>query len=341
MPRSLLPGLFLEPTSAREYHSTAVGPIFVGGAGVQWEPWKGTVEMKPGLVLFAFLTVIFLLMGAPLEAAEGADAGSRVDCWVSILPQAFLVKSVGGDRVNVRVMVGPGQAPHTYEPTARQLSDLASARLYFSVGVAFEEALIPRIERNFRSVEIVDMTPGVARRSVSESETHGHGADDPHVWLSPRMAAIMARNTANALAAADPDGAEIYRNNSRALETELERVDEEIAALLQPYRGREIFVFHPAYGYFTDAYGLSQTAIEENGAAPGPRHLAEVIDRAREQGAKAVFIQPQVSASYAATVAKAIGAKLVTLDPLAEDYIENLRKMARDIATGLDKPRSQ
>ncbi len=89
---------------------------------------------------------------------------ARVDCWVSILPQAFLVKSVGGDRVNVRVMVGPGQVPHTYEPTARQLSELASARLFFSVGVAFEEALVPRIERNFRSVKIVDMTAGVKKR---------------------------------------------------------------------------------------------------------------------------------------------------------------------------------
>ena len=83
---------------------------------------------------------------------------------------------------------------------------------------------------------------------------------------------------------------------------------------------------------------LNQIAIEENGAAPGPRHLAEVIDRARKQGTKTVFIQPQVSASYAETVAKAIGAKMVTMDPLAEDYIENLRAMARKIASGLGEP---
>jgi zinc transport system substrate-binding protein len=100
-------------------------------------------------------------------------------------------------------------------------------------------------------------------------------------------------------------------------------------------------VFHPAYGYFTDAYGLEQIAIEENGAAPGLRHLAEVIDRARKQGTKTVFIQPQVSASYAETVAKAIGAKMVTMDPLAEDYIENLRAMARKIASGLGEPGTQ
>lgn len=317
--------------------------------------------MKRNRVLLRFACFLSGLLSAslPLCGPDARASGPRVDCWVSILPQAFLVKSVGGDRVNVRVMVGPGQVPHTYDPTARQLSELASARLYFSVGVAFEEALVPRIERNFPSVKIVDMTVGVRKRLASEddidgkgapderrspakedapADSHGHGGYDPHVWLSPRIAAIMARNTRDALLAADPDGAEIYRNNCRAVEAVLDSVDAEIAELLRPYAGREIFVFHPAYGYFTDAYGLTQVAIEENGAAPGPRHLAEVIDLARERGTKTVFIQPQVSASYAETVAKAIGARLVTLDPLADDYVNNLRSMAREIVSGLGGP---
>jgi zinc transport system substrate-binding protein len=292
------------------------------------------MKTAPILALVVIALSAYLAAPRPLRAADGA---TRVGCWVSILPQAYLVKSVGGDRVDVRVMVGPGQVPHTYDPTARQLSDLAGAELYFTVGVAFEEALVPRIQRNFRSVEIVDITLGVARRPMSELEDHdhGHGGSDPHVWLSPRAAAIMARNTRDALLAADPAGADTYWNNCSALETELDNVDREIAELLRPYAGHEIFVFHPAYGYFAEAYGLVQIAIEENGAAPGPRHLAEVIERARAQGTKAVFIQPQVSASYAETVSTAIDARLVTLDPLAEDYIENLRTMAREIASGL------
>ncbi|MBP2681581.1 MAG: ABC-type metal ion transport system, periplasmic component/surface adhesin [Candidatus Krumholzibacteriota bacterium] len=306
--------------------------------------------------IFAFLAAA--LVTAPFFGSlpNAAASEKRVDCWVSILPQAYFLKSVGGERVNVRVMVGPGQVPHTYEPTARQLSELASTRLYFSVGVAFEEALVPRIQRNFRSVRIVDMTAGVEKRLASEDDMHdvetagredralerdsdgdphGHGAFDPHVWLSPRIAAIMARNTRDALVSSDPDGAETYRSNCRALEAELSEVDSEIAQALLPYDGRAIFVFHPAYGYFTDAYGLTQIAIEENGAAPGPRHLAEVIDRARALGTTTVFIQPQVSASYAETVAREIGARVVTLDPLAEEYIENLRSMAHEIASAL------
>jgi zinc transport system substrate-binding protein len=310
---------------------------------------------RVALIVFAFAAV---LCGSAIAFRGIANAAKVVNCWVSISPQAFLAKSIGADRVGVRVMVGPGQVPHTYEPTARQLAELSSARLYFFVGVAFEEALVPRIERNFPGVRIVDMSAGVRRRFSSQddpiegtpdgapphggsADAHDHRGYDPHVWLSPRIAAIMARNTKDALVAADPAGAEIYEKNCRELERRLEAVDNEISGILHPYAGREIFVFHPAYGYFTDAYGLKQTAIEENGAAPGPRHLAEVIDRARAQGTKTVFIQPQVSASYAETVAKSIGARIVALDPLAEDYIENLRKMAREIASGLDEPGAQ
>ena len=317
------------------------------------------MDKKRSLLLLVVFVSALLSVALPMRTAHAAASGPRVECWVSILPQAYLVKSVGGDRVGVRVMVGPGQVPHTYEPTARQLSELSSARLFFSVGVAFEDALLPRIERNFRTVKIVDMTSGVKRRLASEDEfhgsdqkdaaqrppekdapadSHGHGGFDPHVWLSPRIAAVMARNTRDALVAVDPEGADAYRSNCHALEAELDSVDAELAERLRPYRGREIFVFHPAYGYFTDAYGLAQTAIEENGAAPGPRHLAEVIDRAREQGTKTVYIQPQGSASYAETGAKAIGAKLVTLDPLAEDYIKNLNSMARAIVAAFDEP---
>ena len=314
-------------------------------------------------VIQTALLVILVFFGAASPAAVGtdkaraADTNERLDCYVSILPQAFLVERVGGNRVAVGVMVGPGQVPHTYEPTGRQLAELAKSRVFFSVGVAFEQSLIPRIKRSFGSVKIVDSCAGIEKRLMLEDgghekagtsghagaasggpsgEAHRHGDYDPHVWLSPRMGAAMARNIRDALVALDPGGADSYAANCQALESELDSVDFEISRLLRPYKGRELFVFHPAYGYFTDAYGLAQVAIEKNGAAPGPKHLAEVIDRARVQGARTIFVQPQVSATFAETVAKAIGGKVVSLDPLSEDYTENLLIMARRIAESFD-----
>jgi zinc transport system substrate-binding protein len=315
-----------------------------------------------GRIRVALAAVSLILFGAGSVSwhtdARSAAADQTTDCTVSILPQAFLVQRIGGSRVTVHVMVGPGQVPHTYEPTGRQLAELSNSQLFFSVGVAFEKSLIPRIRRNFPSVKIVDSASGTTKRMMIEdagfektaagvpgeaaasggtARDDHHGDYDPHVWLSPGLGAAIGRNIRDALSAIDPEGAPSYATNCRMLEAELDSVDSLIAGLLRPYAGREIFVFHPAYGYFTDAYGLVQVAIEENGGAPGPKHLAGVIERARRQGVKTVFVQPQVSATSAQTVAKAIGAEVVSLDPLAADYVDNLLFMAGKIAESFER----
>jgi zinc transport system substrate-binding protein len=175
-----------------------------------------------------------------------------------------------------------------------------------------------------------------AARSSGGAESGPHSHDtagfDPHVWLSPRLGITIAQNIRNALVEIDPVHAQIYAENCSRLVMELNDVDAEIARVLAPYKGREFFVFHPAYGYFADAYGLTQIAIEAQGGAPGPKHLVEVIDRAKAQGARAIFVQPQISATYAQAVAKAVGAEVVLLDPLAMNYTENLLHMAHKLA---------
>ena len=98
-----------------------------------------------------------------------------------------------------------------------------------------------------------------------------------------------------------------------------------------PLQGKTLLVFHPSYGYFADAYGLKQIAVEMGGKEPGARQLARLIDRAKEDGVRMIFVQPQFSKGSARTIAEAIGGAVVPLDPLARDYLENLERMARDI----------
>jgi zinc transport system substrate-binding protein len=316
---------------------------------------NGHATPPPSLIL---LVLFCLGVYAPHGvAAKDRAAGKPLACFVSILPQAFFVEKIASEYVDVHVMVGPGQSPHTYEPTSRQLSELARSQVYFAIGVAFEGSLLPRIERSFKEVRIVDTSKGIALRPMvdhhddspkagsagsshlhAESALHGGrtGAFDPHVWVSPRLAVAIAGNIRDALVKLDPQHSSTYAENLQRLEAELSAVDGEIARLLAPYAGREFFVFHPAYGYFADAYGLTQVAIEEQGGAPGPKHLAQLIDRAKRQGARAIFVQPQVSATYAETVAKALGGQVVLLDPLARDYPENLLYMARKIVTSFE-----
>ncbi len=298
-------------------------------------------------LLGVFLLPWLLLQ--PLSAAAGAQpepAGAAPEVFVSILPQRFFVNAIAGGRPSVGVMVEPGQEPHTFEPTPRQMAELAQARLYLSIGVAFEKSLLPRIESNNPDLRIVDIREGIELRQMEASgeenpsgaaEAHDHEEQglDPHVWMSPRLAERLALNTCNALIELDPAGRQRYEQGYRELAGKLEALHQEIEAALAPYRGREIFVYHPAYGYFADEFGLRQVAVETGGSEPSARQLARLIEMARQRGVKVIFVQPQFSQSGARAVAEAIGGAVVSLDPLAEDYLDNMRRVAAKIAEAL------
>jgi zinc transport system substrate-binding protein len=294
------------------------------------------------------LALASLALPAPTTAVA-ASAASALPVAVSILPQADLVERIGGERVRVVVAVAPGESPSSYDPTPRQLTEIAGARLYLALGVPMENHLLPRLRAGFPEIEIVDTAAGIAHRTLEEHDHgdrahEGHGGHDddgnaeldPHVWLDPGLMQVLARHAAEALARHDPDHAGDYRSACAAYVAELDSLDRELAALLEPVRGRELFVFHPAFGYLADAYGLRQVAIEQGGLDPSPKHLAAVLDRVRAAGARAIFVQPQFSTGSARSVAREAGVSLVVLDPLARDYAANMRAMARAIREGLE-----
>ncbi|NOY81517.1 MAG: zinc ABC transporter solute-binding protein [Kiritimatiellaeota bacterium] len=323
---------------------------------------------RPSFRLAAGTAALAVLMTGRIAARPaGRDAG-KLPVFVSIPPEAYFVERVGGGRVRVSVLVGPGREPHNFEPTPKQLVRLGKARLYFAIGFPFEDTLVRKIGATFRNLRFVNIRRGVSLRymtaagrhhhhgpaetQVSHGETAeqhdsqhdgGHGTEaedargypDPHTWMSPRNVKIMARNIAHALEAEDPAGAELYRANLQQFLADLDAVDREIAAALAPVKGREVLVFHPAFGYFTEAYGLKQVAVELGGRAPTARRLAELIARARRDRVRVIFVQPQFSTRTAQAVAKAIHGAVVPMDPLARDYLDNLRSMARKVRKAL------
>ncbi len=286
-------------------------------------------KIIPMLALGAFWV---LLATGP---AGAATVPLRVT--VSILPQVWFAERVGGDQVVVEALVGPGQSPATFEPTSRQMADLESSAVFFSAGVPFENGLLKRIAGLGQAPPIHGPRP----QGGHDHHGHHHPSDelDPHFWLDPGQAAAMADTMAAVLASLDPEHATGYRQRARQLRQEMDQLSADIREILRPVQGRTFFVYHPAYGHFAAAFGLKQEAIEVGGREPGPRQLAQTIDRIRQAGARVLVVQPQFSRKSAQSISRATGATLLPLDPLAPDYGTNLRHIAHALADALQEKR--
>jgi zinc transport system substrate-binding protein len=289
-------------------------------------------NLRPGLTK---RLRILLYVAALLPAL--ANAGP-VSVFVSVLPLQTFVEKVGGPHVAVQTMVRSGFSPATYEPTPKQIAALAQARIYFAVGVPFERTWLARIRSANPEMEVVDTRSRIQLRPAApghdDGDGHHHASMDPHTWTSPMLAKQMARNICETLIRHDPSHRHDYTRNFEAFAAELDKLDLEIRIMLKDVSARQFMVFHPAWGYFADAYGLTEIAIEHEGKAPGARTLTTLIEQAHRENVKAIFIQPQFGQQAARQVAEEIGGRVAVIDPLATDYADNLRRVARLLAGG-------
>jgi len=263
-----------------------------------------------------------------------SQAPNRV--FVSILPQKYFVERIGGSRVDVHVMVQPGHSPETYEPTPQQMAELSRASLYLTVGVPFEKVWLDRIKSLNPQLRVIDTSQRIKRRHMethtgSEQGGRRHDTLDPHIWTSPRLVMVQARTICSGLVDVDPENEEYYQRNLKDFLKDLSSLDERMQAAFKDVRERRFMVFHPAWGYLADEYGLEQIPVEIEGKKPGARALFRVIDIAKREGIKVVFVQPQFSTKSAEAIAQAIGGRVVVIDPLAEDYLTNMRQVTETL----------
>jgi zinc transport system substrate-binding protein len=269
----------------------------------------------------------------------------KLSVFVSIPPQAGFVRAIGGEHVVVTSFAGEGQDPHQISVQPKQMSALARAHVYFSVGMPFEELLINKIRDQKSAPQIVDTTKGIELIAFEEgahdhgdsddAHDHDHGEGDPHIWLSPEAIKTQATHMAAALKELAPQHSAEFEENLASYLEKLKALDFAISEKMEPFLGATFFVYHPAFGYFADAYGLYQEPVEVGGNSPTPKALAKFIQHAKDLGVKVIFVQPQFDRRNAETVAREIGGKVVPLDPLAEDVLGNLETIADSIATAL------
>jgi len=298
--------------------------------------------IKRGYGISAALVMGILFLAGCRQSATPEPA-SPLNVTVSIVPQKYFVERVGGEHVDVNVMVLPGNSPATYEPRPEQLKALSESVAYFSVGVPFENAWLDKIASANDKMRIVDTAAGIERVPVNahyrvevggrpESDAEGR---DPHIWLSPSLVKVQARNIHNALVDLDPDNKADYKANLDSFIADIDALTAGIEETLADLPNRKFMVFHPAWGYFGDDFELEMMPIEVGGQEPSAAELAELVTKAQAEDIQVIFVQPEFSSEDAETIASEIGGTVLPISPLAEDWLTNLSQVAETFAEAL------
>lgn len=294
---------------------------------------SSTMINKRHFSLLLFLVFAFFLIHSfPVQAET-----QKPYILVSIPPHKFFVEKIAGDTATVNFIVPAGASAHTYEPTPKQMIQASTAAMWFRMGEPFEDKIIPALKGYNPSMKIVDLRKGLDLIKTDPSKGHTcchHHAFDPHFWLSARLAKIQAQTIAEALISAYPQHKSLYEERLNKFVTELTQLDNEIADILKNIQNRNILVSHPAYAYFCRDYDLTQYSIEFEGKDPTPKQLNNILNLARNLHIKTIFIQQQYSSKGARLIASEIGAKVVNLDPYAEQYIDCMLKIAHAFSEG-------
>jgi len=303
--------------------------------------------------------IIWVPIVAAITLLVSGPAAGKVAVFVSIIPQKYFVQQIGKNLVDIQVMVQPGASPATFEPKPRQMAAIAKTHIYFSIGVPFENVWLNRIASSNPNMMVVQTDHGIPKTPMADPHHHRGQADqqkpdqhhenerdqdenrrdrgilDPHIWLSPPLVMIQARAILSALQKVDPVHHSDYEANYKAFISEISKLDAELRNIFSGKHGLQFMVFHPAWGYFADTYGLKQIPVEIEGKNPKPAQLKELIEYANQNDIKVIFVQPQFSAKSAEVIAGGIGGQVVLADPLAEEWTVNLRKVARAIKVAL------
>ncbi|WP_373897356.1 metal ABC transporter solute-binding protein, Zn/Mn family [Haloimpatiens sp. FM7315] len=282
---------------------------------------------------FIILCLVFLMSGCTKNTSYNKDNTSKdkLTVAVSIVPEETFVKKVAGDLVNVVTLVPKGKSPENSQPTPEILEAFSSAKSYFTIGVPTEaSSILPKVKSMNENVKIIDLFSTV--QNTYKPRKFGENSMDPHIWLSPKRAKIMVEAIKDDLSSLDPKNKKIYENNASNYIKSLDDLDIYVKNTLKNMKNRNFIVYHPAFGYFAEDYNLNMVALEKEGKEASPKDMEKVIDFAKKEDLKVVFYQDEVDSKQSTAFAESIKGKSKELSPLASNYIENIKSMAKAIA---------
>ena len=308
----------------------------------------------PKIIWLALLGCCCLVLASGVAAAQTSTG--KIPVVASIVPLGDFCRQLGGDRVQVQVLVPPGASPHIFEPPPSVVARAAQARLFVYTGAGLEPWAAKLLKsRRGNNLEVVEAVQGISLineagdhhhdeggagehhhhpgEEPEAHEGHHHEAGNPHVWLDPVLAQGICRHITAALIRLDPGQRRYYEERLQDYLQKLAALNREIQKQVSSFRIREFVCFHPSFSYFARRYGLKEAGVIElsPGREPTPRHLQKIVDAVKKYGIKVVFAEPQLNPRVAVVIAREAGAKVLLLDPVGgrPPYGENYLKLMR------------
>jgi zinc transport system substrate-binding protein len=264
---------------------------------------------------------------------------AKLNVLVSITPQKSFVEEIGGDKVDVTLLVPIGTNPNFYEPKASKMMEIDKSDIYFTIGGHFEKAWLPRIKNQNNDMKIIDCSKTVERIDVKSNKkseklnSNQLPKKDVHVWTTPKNIQKIGETIYETLVKYDSINKDYYKKNYEAFIKKAQETDTQIKEILQNTKeGTKFMVFHPAWGYFANDYKLEQMPIEVEGKEPKPKEIHQVLEKAKELNIKTILTQPEFSQKGAEVIANELNIKVVEISPLNPKWSQNLLNLAKAIS---------
>lgn len=313
-----------------------------------------------------------LLGGCASNEESGAteETSDQLTVYASTFALKSFAEEIGGDRVRVEMVIPPGADPHTYEPTSKQMTDIAEADLFLTVGHDLEP-YVESMEKSLANENVTfvktaeDVTLLSAEDTVhvhgedehsedkhaeeeaghSEDDGHNHGQYDPHVWLDPMNAVSMAEAVEAAFSEQAPDYKDEFADRLSAFKEEADTLDAELKAAVDAGSKSELLVTHAAYGYLAERYGFEQLPITglTPSEEPSQQALKRVIEEAQLHDLTHIAFEDTVTPKVAQVVRNEIGAETVTIynlesvtkQQMDKSYFDLMRENVKALETAL------
>ncbi len=263
-----------------------------------------------------------------LRNSSPNSSNGKIGVVVSIGPEMEWANAVGGDKVDVTLMVPANADPHTYEPLPNQLTQVSNAKIYVEIGspLEFETNYMDKIRATNPNMLIVNASQGI--QLIPNSAENETDTMDPHDWVDPKNAKIMVNNIYNGLVQVDPADKDYFQKNREQYLHQLDELDRNTTDLLKGKQETDILVYHPAFGYYAKDYNLNQVGAMINDEEPSPQRIAMMVNVAKQNNITVVYSEPQYDPKFMQSIASQVGAQVLTVNDLDEHYLQNMKNIA-------------